>query len=188
MSVSSEPLASRAGLSAAVQGGQVLACRYEQHRPVERLNGHLPGDGGFVGIGRADQREVGHGAPARELLHGLVCGAVFAHRDAVVCEHQHNMRMHQRSHADGGAHVVGDEEESRSQRQEDAVRCQSVDDGAHGVLAHIEVQLVPGAAPAASVAALRIFTGVTWRVEGDLPLQRRVGRGIQIARAAEERW
>ena len=43
---------------------------------------------GFIGIGRAEGQEIRDGTQRSDVLGGLVCGAVFAHANAVVCQHK----------------------------------------------------------------------------------------------------
>ena len=78
-------------------------------------------------------------------------GAVFAERNAVVGEHVHHVHAHQRGETDRRAHVVGENQEGGAVRDEAAMRGQSVDDGAHRMFAHAEVQVAAGVTPAAAV-------------------------------------
>ena len=102
---------------------------------------------------------------AGQLLDRLVGRAVLAERDAVVGEDVHDVQSHQRRQPDRRPHVVGEDQEGRAERHESAVRRQAVDDRAHRVLAHAEVEVAAGVAPAAAVRALRVVAADARRIE-----------------------
>ena len=64
---------------------------------------------------------------------------------------------------------------------------EAVQDRAHAVLAHAEVQVAAGVTPAATHRALAIAGARAGRLEVPHSCQRRVRRGVQIGRAADER-
>ena len=68
-----------------------------------------------------------------------------------------------------------------------AVRRHAVDDRAHRVLAHAEVQVASGVAPAAAGRALRVVAWPRRRIEVAQALERGVGRRIEVRRAAGQR-
>ncbi len=177
-----------ARMLAAIERGHVLARQHEQHRAILHRQRHLPGDRGLVGVGRADHREAGDRAQAHQLFDRLVRRAVLAERDAVVREHVQRVQLLQRGQADRRAHVVGEDQEGRAVRDEAAVRGQAVDDRAHRVLAHAEVQVAAGPARAAGVGALDLLrVGGGHRVE--VAQADEVGeRGrVEVGRAAHQR-
>ena len=65
----------RHGLAGEDEGGRAVG-----------LDGHAPRLGRLVGVGRADQLQLGHGPQGGELLDRLVGGAVLAETDRVVGE------------------------------------------------------------------------------------------------------
>ena len=83
-------------------------------------------------------------------------GAVLAQRDAVVGEDVDHVQSHQRGEADRRPHVIGEDQERRAERNGAAMRGQAIQDRAHRVLAHAEVQIAAGVAPAAALGALRV--------------------------------
>ena len=79
--------------------------------------------------------------------------------------------LHERGQPDGGAHVVGEDEEGAAVGDHAAVQSHAVDDGAHGVLPHAEVHVAPAPLVEAQVA-------VAFEVG--------VGRRGEVGRAADE--
>ena len=147
----------RAGVALTIQRRQFLPRQRQQHRVVYRFHHHFPRHGGFVGVRGSDHAAVGYGAQAGQLLDRLMGRTVLAQRDAVVGENVHQVQLHQRGETDCRTHVVGEDQEGGAVRQEAAVRRQPVDDGAHGVFAHAEVQIAPGLAPPGAVRPLSIL-------------------------------
>ena len=83
--------------------------------------------------------EAGDRAQRREVLDGLVRRAVLAQRDGVVREDPRDVQPHERRQADRAAHVVGELQERRAVRADDAaVGRHPVDGRAHRVLADAE--------------------------------------------------
>ncbi len=74
------------GAAGAVEGGDVLASEDEEGGAIGLLEGLEPGDGGFVGISGANEREARDSAHRGKVLDGLVCGAIFADEDGIVRE------------------------------------------------------------------------------------------------------
>jgi hypothetical protein len=108
-------------------------------------------------------------AQAGQLLDRLVRRTVLAQRDAVMGEHVHDVQSHQRGQADRRAHVVGEDEEGRAVGHDSAVRGQAVDDRAHRMLAHAEMQIAAGMAPAAAVGTLRVLGAGTGGLKSPKP-------------------
>ncbi len=103
-------------------------------------------------------------------------------------EHVQRVQLLQRGQADRRAHVVGEDQERGPVRDEAAVRGQAVDDRAHRVLAHAEVQVAAGPAGAAGVGALDLLrVGDRRRVEVAEPDEVGEGRRIEVGRTAEQR-
>ena len=96
--------------------------------------------------------------------------AVLAERDAVVGEDVDDMQAHQRRQPDRRAHVVGEDQEGRAEGNGAAVGGHAVDDRAHRVLAHAEVKIAPGVAPAAAVGALRVVSFPAGGLKSPRPL------------------
>jgi len=96
--------------------------------------------GSPLGVEGTDDREVGDRAQAGELLHWLMDGPVLAQGDAVVGEDVDHMQAHQRGHAHGRAHVVRENEKRRAEWQDAAMRRQTVQNRAHGMLTHAPVE------------------------------------------------
>mmetsp|Transcript_20755 Transcript_20755/g.52312 ORF Transcript_20755/g.52312 Transcript_20755/m.52312 type:complete len:551 (-) Transcript_20755:7-1659(-) len=99
-------------------------------------------------------------------------GAVLAEANGVVGHHEDGARLGQRGHADGGAHVVGEDEEGGAVGDQAArVQADAVGDRAHAVLAHAEAHVALGVGVLLEVA-VHLHEG-------------HVG-GRQVSRAADE--
>ena len=114
---------------------------HEADRPV-RLDGELPGLRRLVGVGRAHQRQPGHGPQRGQVLDRLVGRAVLAQADRVVGPRVDDVAPGERGQADGRAHVVGEDEEGPAHGQHAAVQGHAVHDRPHGELADAVVHLV----------------------------------------------
>mmetsp|Transcript_22929 Transcript_22929/g.40811 ORF Transcript_22929/g.40811 Transcript_22929/m.40811 type:complete len:342 (+) Transcript_22929:619-1644(+) len=109
------------------------------------LHGHLVHRGGLVTVAGAHGQDVGHGAEGGEVLDGLVGGAVLAEADGVVGHDKDGAGLRERGHADGGAHVIREDEEGGAVRDEArAVEAHAVGDGAHAMLAHAKADVALG--------------------------------------------
>ena len=124
---------------------------------------------------------------AGKLFDGLMRRAVLTKCNAVVREHVDHMQSHQRGEAHRRPHVIRKDQERRAERHDSTVRCQAIHDRSHGMLAHAEVQVAAGVAPAAAVGALSIAGAHAGRLEVPQSLQRGVGRWIEIRRTADQR-
>ena len=113
--------------------------------------------------------------------------AILAERDAIVGEHMHHVQSHQCGQPDRRAHVIGEDKKRRAVCNEASVRGQAIDDRAHRVFAHTEMQIASAMAPAAAIRSLGIFVRIRRRIEIAEVFQRGFGRGIQIRRAAAQR-
>jgi hypothetical protein len=105
------------------------------------------------------------------MFDGLVRRAVFAQADGVVCEDVDHALVHERRQTDGGATVVGEDEEGAPVRDDPAVQGHAIHDRAHRVLAHAEVHV------ASLIAAGRESADV---------FQHRQVRATEVGRAADE--
>ena len=114
--VGAAPQAVGRGELRAVERRHVLPRQHQRHRPVARLQRDAPGDGGLVGVARRMTMRLRNRAQAGELLDRLMRGAVLAQRDAVVGEHVDHVQPHQRGEADRRAHVIGEDQERRAER------------------------------------------------------------------------
>ncbi len=97
--------------------------------------------------------------------------AVLAETDGVVGEHVGHRQLHQRRQPHRGPEVVGEDEERRDERPHPAVQRDAVRGRGHRVLADAEVQVAALVGPAS---------------DGGLAGEQRVGRGGEVARAAEQ--
>ena len=86
-------------------------------------------------------------------------------------EHVNDRELHQRTQADGRLHVVGKDEEGRSEAA-NLGQCEPIQDRAHGVLANAEVQIA---------TARR----VSFLIAGALECEPRLGGRSEIGRAAD---
>ena len=55
--------------------------------------------------------QSGHSTQTGEMLDRLMRRTVFAQTDGIVRHHMNDPLMHQRAKTDGGAHVIGEDEE-----------------------------------------------------------------------------
>ena len=95
----------------------------------------------LVGIGGADEAQAGHGAQRGQLLDGLMGGAVLAQADRVVGPGIDDVGVGERGKADGGTHVVAEDEERAAHGEDAAVARHAGHGRRHGVLADPEVDL-----------------------------------------------
>ena len=128
----------------------------QRHRTVARLDGNPPGHGRLIGVTRTNDDQPRDRAKRGQLFDRLVGRAVFTETDAVVRENVDHPQLHQRREPNRRAHVVGEDQERRSERNDSAVRRHAVACGAHPMLAHAEVQVSPGITESAPRRALAI--------------------------------
>ena len=105
------------------------------------MEGGFPGLRHLVGVGRADDGEVGNGAQGGHLFDRLMGGPVFADADAVVGEDEDGGHAHEGGEADAGAHVVAEDEKGATVGNNAAVQGHAVEDGAHAVFTHAEAEV-----------------------------------------------
>ena len=98
--------------------------------------------GGLVGVGGSDDAQARHGAQRRQLLDGLVGGAVLAQAHRVVGPRVDDVGLRQRREADRRSHVVAEDEEGAAHGEHPAVARHAGHGRAHGVLADPVVDLV----------------------------------------------
>ncbi len=133
---------------------------------------HAPGFGGFIGVARADDIEVGNGAQRRQLFDRLVRRAVLADPDRVVRKDENNRQFHDRGQPDRRPHIVAEYQEGGGERAQVTER-HAVGDGAHGVFADAEMHV--------AAAGRRRFQ-VLVALAGQLGL----GRGRKVGGAADQ--
>jgi len=78
------------------------------------------GANGLVGVGRADDRQIGDGAQGSQVLDWLVGGAILANTHAVVGEDVQGRQVHERAQAHRRPHVVAEDHEGGRIRPADA--------------------------------------------------------------------
>ena len=156
---------------------------------MARLDGDLPGDARFVGVGRADNDNARHRAQAGELFDRLVRRPVLAQRQAVVREYMDDVQTGERGEADRRSHVIRKRQEGGAVGNKASVCGKTVDDAAHSVFAHAEMQVAAGVA-ARVVRVTTVIRGLCRRSRGikiaEL-LQVGVRRWVEVGRATEER-
>ena len=94
-------------------------------------------------------------------------------------------QLHERREADRRAHVVGERQEGGREGDQAAVERDAGRDRGHGVLADAEVEVAAGVAPVAADRPLAVV-GLAAGLEVARALERRVGRGVEVGRAADE--
>ena len=124
-----------------VVGGQVLAREGQRGRAARVEQRSPPRLARFVGVTGPDDRHVGHGAQCGQVLDGLVRRAILAQTDAVVGEDVDDTQAAERRQADRPAHVVAKDQEGRAVGNDAAVKRHAVEDAAHAMLAHAEVDV-----------------------------------------------
>ena len=110
---------------------------------------------------------------------------VLAQRDAVMGEHVDHVQPHQRRKPDGRPHVIGKDQKGRAERYGSAVRRNAVQNCAHRMFAHAEMQIAAGRTPA-TFRALSIACARSSRFEVSQSFERGVSRWIQIGGAADQ--
>ena len=118
-------------------------------------------------------RTLGMARRLARVLDGLVGGAVLADEDRVVGEDVDDRLLHEGGEAEGGAQVVGEDEEGRDEGPQASVEGDAVGDGGHAELADAEVDVAAAA--------------VGGTVDAALGQGRDVGAG-EVGRAADEGW
>jgi hypothetical protein len=135
---------------------------------VER---QLPAFGGFHGVGRAEDHEVGNGAQGGQVLDRLVGRAVLAQADGIVGADVDHPDAHQGGQPDRRAAVVGEDQEGAAVGDHPAVQGQAVHRRRHAELAHAIVHIAPG---------------IVGGVEDGGVLDEGVVRAGQVGRAADQ--
>mmetsp|Transcript_59790 Transcript_59790/g.177195 ORF Transcript_59790/g.177195 Transcript_59790/m.177195 type:complete len:630 (+) Transcript_59790:400-2289(+) len=103
------------------------------------------GSDGLLGISRAVNVNIGEGTEGGDSLDRLVGRAILTDTDGVVGQDPgHTVELGEASNTDSGAEVVSEDKEGRSRDLEEAVVCEAVKDGSHGVLADTEVEVLSG--------------------------------------------
>src|SRR5581483_1047605 len=138
--VAAAAYAGRACIARAVESGKRLAAQHQTCRLVLETHDGAPRFGHFVGIGGAQRDQARDRAQRDELFHGLVRWPVLAYADRVMREHVDDRQLHQSGEAHRRLHVVGEDEEARAEGANFGKR-ETVQDRAHSVLAHAEVQV-----------------------------------------------
>ena len=70
------------------------------------------------------------------MFHWLVGGAVFAYAEGVVRPDELHGHFHQRGHADGGFHIVGEDEERAARGDDTSMQCHADATAGHGQFGH----------------------------------------------------
>ena len=159
--------------------GEVLTRQGDAGRLIVTAQDLRPGRGGLVGVPWAHHGQAGDGAQCRQVLDRLVGGAVLTDSDGVVGPHEDRTDPHERRQAHGRAHVVGEHHEGAPVGAGEPVQGDPVEDRAHGVLAHTEVE---GAPEGPIALGLRQRGGQ----EGGLAGHGRVVRAGQVRRPAPQ--
>ncbi len=105
------------------------------------LYGDLPRLRRLRGIGRPDERDIGNRAQGRKLLDGLMRRPVLAEPDGVVRVDEDHALLHDGRETHRRTHVVREDQERPTERNEPAVQRHAVHDRAHAVLANAEVHV-----------------------------------------------
>ena len=115
------------------------------------------------------------------MLHRLVGRAIFADCDGVVGPHVQVRNLHEGGQTHGGTLVIGEHEEGAAVRTGVGAQQDAVGDGAHGELAHAEVELT------AVLAAVRpLLGGALSRGEGLSALEVGLIGAAEVGGAAPE--
>lgn len=150
-----------------VEVGDALTGEDEARGTVRTLNGGDEGGSSFLGVGGADDVEVGNDSKTADSLDGLVGGTVLANAYGVVRPDVENGQADEGGDADGGAHVVREDGEGGAGGPKDAVIAETVDDGPHSVLANTEEEVAAGVVVPEKVSLLlHVVLGGTVKVGG----------------------
>ena len=100
---------------------------------------------GLLGIGGTVDIDIGEGTEAGDGLNRLVGGSILTDTNGVVGEDVRDAaELGEAGNTDGGAEVVSEDKEGGAGGLEEAVVGETVEDGAHGVLADTEVEVLSG--------------------------------------------
>ena len=114
------------------------------------------------------------------MFYRLMRGTIFTDRDAIVREYVKQLELAQGAEAQGGLHVIGEDQESGGIGKNAAVRSHAVDCGAHGMFTHTERYVAAGITPHSINSTLRVRSAEFERLKIAFALERRVGGGVQI--------
>ena len=134
-----------------IEHGDLLACKRQDERPF-LADHYAPGRNRFIGVGGTQNSEAGNESKARDMLHWLMGGPVFAQADRVVCKDEEGVSLHQGRQPQCGAHVVGEDQESGTVGNDAAVQRHAVQHPPHGVFADTEVDVASPVFPQAEVS------------------------------------
>mmetsp|Transcript_10183 Transcript_10183/g.28581 ORF Transcript_10183/g.28581 Transcript_10183/m.28581 type:complete len:741 (+) Transcript_10183:131-2353(+) len=100
---------------------------------------------GLLGISGTVNVNIGEGAEAGDGLNRLMGGSILTYTDGVMGEDVRDAaELGEAGNTDGGAEVVGEDKEGGAGGPEESVVGEAVEDGAHGVLADTEVEVLSG--------------------------------------------
>ena len=169
--VAAEPQPVRWGVLRTVDHRDLLTRQHQRDGAVSGQDRHTPCFHRFGRVRRSDDDQVGDRPQCGELLDRLMRGTVLPEADRVVREDVDHRQVGQRSEADRRPHVIRKNEERRADRPDAAVQGESVQDRAHPMLAHAEMDIARAPAPGRHVAPV---------LEGE------VRRGREVRRPADE--
>ena len=111
------------------RGGRVHV--FHSHTPAFRHCIYVAGTQHAHAVATAVVFEFLHQADLCLLLNRLVRGSVFADAEGIVRPNELDGQFHKRGHADGGLHVVGEDEEGAHRRDDAAVERHADADAGH---------------------------------------------------------
>ena len=118
---------------------QLLAGQTDCGWSIATLQGHLPGIRCLIGVTRAYNPEIGNSPHRHEVLDRLVGRPIFSQVDGIMCIDIDNRLMHYCGKANTGTHVVMEDKEGRTVRQQPTVKRESIADSCHRVLSDTEI-------------------------------------------------
>ena len=155
----------------AVNHRKLLPRQRQRHRAVVPLNRHAPRHGGFIRIGRPDERKIRNRAQRRKLLDGLMRRSVLSKKNAVVRVNKDGMDPHHGRKADSGPHIIRKDHERGPIRNQSA-QGHAIQRGTHRMLTNSKMEVAAAVVPF---------------LKGRFTLDQRVGGRRQVRRTAQQR-
>src|SRR6266700_29485 len=102
---------------------------------------YTPGFGSFIGITWAQHRQTRNRAQGGQLLNRLVCGTIFTQTNAIMRKDVDSLEAHQCGQANRWTHIVREDQEGGTERNEAAIEGDAVHNAAHPMLTDAKVHV-----------------------------------------------
>src|SRR6185312_3382030 len=104
---------------------------------------NAPGFSRLISIAWTYDGEVWYSTQGGQLLNRLMCRTIFTNADTIMCENINRFESHQCSQANGGAHIIREDQEGSAKGDQSTIEGHTIEDTAHGVLSDTKVHIAP---------------------------------------------